>query len=180
MQDAERAANARRAEPRRPAPKPAAVAPEPAPTKTPPLRRPPPAESAAEAPPAPLAEAALPSPPSPPSTAVQPRYRQLSMPLADTDLAALPAEFHALQAVAMKSAAEVRRFAARTGLVGTRTVRVASNGEFFFALLLGIYSDHETAAAAIASLPEEVRALPPWIRPLAHLQAALREPDDGR
>lgn len=91
------------------------------------------------------------------------------------DLATLPAEFYALQALAMKSAAEVQRFAVRTGLVGTRTVRVASGGELFYVLLLGVYSDYAAAEAASASLPEEVRALPPWIRPLAHLRSALRE-----
>ena len=132
----------------------------------------------AAAPPPPRPAAATPAPP-PPRTEL-PLYRQLAhggdaLP----DLLALPAHFFVLQLIAMPSQELLDNFAIEQGLRNTVSTRIARDGEILYVLLAGVYEDQHTAERALVSLPPEVRALRPWIRPLGLLQRAMRQVDAG-
>ena len=103
-------------------------------------------------------------------------YRQLAHGGdAQADLLTLPANFYALQLLAMSSQEALDGFATEQGLRDTISTRVARDGNVFYVLLAGIYEDQDAAERALASLPPAVQALPPWIRPLGLLQRAMRQ-----
>lgn len=107
-------------------------------------------------------------------------YRQLAHSGdAQADLLSLPANFYALQLLAMSSQEALDSFAAEQGLRQTISTRVARDGTVFYVLLAGIYADQDAAERALASLPPAVQALPPWIRPLGLLQRAMRQAGGG-
>lgn len=120
---------------------------------------------------------ASPPPPSPPTPSSElPLYRQLAQGgEAPADPLALPANFYALQLLAMSSQEALDSFAAEQGLSDTISTRVARDGDIYYVLLAGIYADQDAAEQALASLPPAVRALRPWIRPLGLLQQAIRQ-----
>lgn len=131
-------------------------------------------EAAAPPPPRPAAATTAPAP----SRAEPPLYRQLAhggdaLP----DLLALPAHFFVLQLIAMPSQELLDNFAIEQGLRNTVSTRIARDGEILYVLLAGVYEDQGTAERALTSLPPEVRALRPWIRPLGLLQRAMRRVD---
>ena len=131
-----------------------------------------------------------PIPPSPPPANAQPSadtpvrtesadptiplYQQLSyQPDRPTDLADLPDTYYAIQLIALSSQADLEQFIVDNDLPLLSGAAVENNGERFYALLAGIYTDLETAERAARSLPEELNAHDPWIRSMESLQAAM-------
>ena len=138
------------------------------------------AETAAPPQPQRPVPAPRPAPAAPTSSADLPLYRQLAHSGdAQADLLTLPANFYALQLLAMSSQEALDSFAAEQGLRQTISTRVARDGNVFYVLLAGIYADQDAAERALASLPPAVQALPPWIRPLGLLQRAMRQAGGG-
>ena len=97
-----------------------------------------------------------------------------SQPTALTDL---PADFYAVQIMAMSSKESLEAFVAREGISNMSAARVERDGALFYVLLLGIYEDADKARRAVASLPEEIAGAEPWIRPLGSLQSAMQRAD---
>ncbi len=89
----------------------------------------------------------------------------------------LPAEFYALQLLAMSTPEELAQFTAERRLSGMASVRVERNGDIYYVLLAGIYENSETAERAAISLEAELDGLEPWIRPLRTLLDAMRRAD---
>jgi DamX protein len=94
-----------------------------------------------------------------------------------TALTDLPADFYAVQLMAMSSKDSLEAFVAREGIRNMSAARVERDGELFYVLLLGIYENAETARRAVASLPDEIGGAEPWIRPLGSLQSAMQRAD---
>lgn len=90
----------------------------------------------------------------------------------------LPDEFYAVQLLALSSSGAVERFVAEARVPGLAAARVERGGRLFYVLLLGIYRDRADAVRAIASPPDELKELTPWIRPLGTLKEAMRRADD--
>ncbi len=97
-----------------------------------------------------------------------------SRPTALTDL---PADFYAVQLMAMSSKESLEAFVTREGISNMSAARVERNGELFYVLLLGIYEDADRARRAVESLPDEIGGAEPWIRPLGSLQSAMLRAD---
>ena len=134
-----------------------------------------PAPAVEQTPVLPVVEQA-PAPPVPPPNL--PLYRRLSEAATSLDLLALPADYYALQLLAMSSQEALDSFAAEQGLQGALATRVARDGKIFHVLLAGVYADQAAAEQALGSLPATVRALRPWIRPVGLLQKAIRQAGD--
>ncbi|MEC9285560.1 MAG: hypothetical protein VYC36_06260, partial [Pseudomonadota bacterium] len=61
---------------------------------------------------------------------------------------------------------------------GLSATRIARGDQLFFVLLLGIYSDENTARLAATNMPIGLNSLTPWVRQLGSLQDAMRRGDD--
>ena len=143
-------------------------------------------------PPTPPVEPPLPDEPSPtgavetparaavpPAAAASdlPEYARLAyQPPQPVPLTELPGDFYAVQLIAMPSKETLEAFASRERLRSVSAVRVESNGELYFVLLLGIYESYAIARQAVAAIPP-VEGAEPWIRPLGSLQAAMARAD---
>ena len=92
-------------------------------------------------------------------------------------LAALPGHFYAVQLIALESQAAVAEFGLEIGVSGTMQVRIENDGKLWHLLLLGTYAERAAAERAVASLPEDLQALSPWLRLLGPLQEAMRRAD---
>ncbi len=186
VQDAELATNPPERVPVPPAPRAAQPAPRatPAPRRPaqPPARiaRPPPAASRAATPSAPappVLPAGAPPPPAPAADlANAPLYQRLAYrPSSPVSLEELPGDFYALQLLAMQSRARLDEVAEELGIPGMARIPIESNGALWHVLLLRIYPDRATAERAAASLPQRIRELNPWSRPLRSLQQAMAQ-----
>lgn len=115
--------------------------------------------------PAPVAE--------PPPVAAGRRYS------ADEDaLLAEKSSRHTLQLLASFNEQSVRQFATRQATRGVRTFRTVREGLPWHVVVIGVYRSKDEARAAIAGLPEELRALKPWPRSLQGIQDELRRRPD--
>lgn len=103
-----------------------------------------------------------------------PLYQRLSyQPDRPTALTDLPGSFYAIQVIAFASKEDLEQFIIDNDLPVMSGAVVEKDGELFYALLAGIYSDRETAERAVRSLPEEISSHGPWIRTMESLQAAM-------
>ncbi len=111
-----------------------------------------------------------------PRPAKQPEWQRLAYrPAVPVALNVLPANFYAVQIVALSSRESLDVFTKEHRLSGVSAVRVESNGAFYYVLLLGIYETLADAKAAAASRPESLMNIEPWIRVMESLQdAAVR------
>ena len=124
--------------------------------------------------PEPVQTLALPPEVPPQASSVLPLYQQLSFqPEGPTALTDLPATFYAIQLIALSSREDLEQFIADNNLPVMSGAMVERDGERFYALLAGIYTDRETAERAARSLPDELRAHGPWVRSMESLQAAI-------
>lgn len=119
-----------------------------------------------------------PQPPSQPDAAVDetlPLYQRLAyVPDRPVLLTDLPGEFYAVQLVAMSTKEDLETWASQHDLQGFSAALVENDdGERYFVLLLGVYRDRQTAERAAAALPDSIKDVKPWVRPMAHLQAAM-------
>ena len=55
------------------------------------------------------------------------------------------------------------------------TLELAQEEDFYYVILLGIYSTFAEAQAAVDSLPESLAEVQPWIRPLASIQSGIED-----
>ena len=118
---------------------------------------------------------APPTEPPPRDSPALPLYRQIAFqPEGPTALADLPGSFYAIQLIAMSSREDLEQFIADNDLPMMSGAVVERDGERFYALLAGIYTDRETAERAARSLPDALSAHGPWVRSMASLQAAMK------
>ncbi len=117
---------------------------------------------------------------APPSTVpaqppqAMPRYAQLAyQPEGPVDLLDLPAEFYAVQLVAVSSKEALEQYAEDHGLRGMAAARVATDDRLFYILLLGVYETRDLAEEAIADVPPPLDELDFWIRSMGSLQQAI-------
>lgn len=107
--------------------------------------------------------------------------RQLGTLATAAALAFVPAASHAaplldpdgytIQLIALPSAERLQSFVRERDVSGLIATRVVRDGEPHYVLLLGSFATRERAAEAAAALPEPLRDLTPWVRPIAGLQA---------
>jgi len=125
-------------------------------------------------PPAPVdAAPALPveTPPPPDS---RPLYQQLAyQPEEAVSLVDLPGTYYAIQLVALESQEDLAAFVVDRGLPPMSGARVENGGRIFYVLLAGVYADRETGQRAMDSLPESLRAMDPWLRPMSSLREGI-------
>lgn len=113
-----------------------------------------------------------------PASAKLPEWQRLAYrPAVPVALRVLPAHFYAVQIVAMSSKEGLEIFSKEHLLSGASAVRVESDGEFYYVLLLGIYETLAGAKAAAASRPDSLMIIEPWIRMLGSLQDAVVRAD---
>lgn len=111
---------------------------------------------------------------APPQDSSLPRYQQLSFqPERPTALADLPGTFYVIQLIALSTQEDLEQYIIDNNLPVMSGAVVERDGERFYALLAGIYTDRETAESAVRSLPEELSAHGPWVRSMESLQAAM-------
>lgn len=55
------------------------------------------------------------------------------------------------------------------------TLELAREDEFYYVVLLGVFDNFAEAQAAVASRPESLADVQPWIRPLAGIQAGITD-----
>ena len=128
----------------------------------------------APSPPQPAPTPALPAETPPRDVSALPLYQELSFqPERPTALADLPETFYVIQLIALSTREDLEQYIADNDLPVMSGAVVEKDGERFYALLAGIYSDRETAERAARSLPEELSAHEPWIRSMESLQAAM-------
>ena len=89
----------------------------------------------------------------------------------------LPADFYAVQLMALQSPEAVEQFVTRNRLQGMSAARVAVDGDLRYALILGIYETEPLAQRALVGLPKPLRQFKPWLRKLSNLQEAMLQAD---
>lgn len=115
--------------------------------------------------------------PAGPADSDLPEYARLAyQPPQPVPLTDLPADYYAVQLIAMSDKAGLESFVERQGIRSMSAARVERDGELYFVLLLGIYETRDIARQAIDAMPE-VHGAEPWIRPLGSLQRAMRRAD---
>lgn len=123
-----------------------------------------------EPPPQPLA-VEVPDAPEDPSI---PLYQRLAyQPDGPTALTDLPGSYYTIQLIALSSKEDLEKFIVDNDLPSMSGAVVEKDGQRFYALLAGIYTDRETAERAARNLPEEMSAHGPWLRSMESLQAAI-------
>lgn len=79
-----------------------------------------------------------------------------------------------LQLLGTRSEESLQGFIRRHGLAGkVAYFRTLRDGEGWYVLVHGVYPDREAARAALAELPEDLRAAKPWPRSFASLHAEV-------
>ena len=110
----------------------------------------------------------------PRDSSARPLYQQLAFqPERPTALSDLPATFYVIQVIALSTAEDLEQYIADNDLPAMSGAVVEKDGERFYALLAGIYTDRATAQRATRSLPEKLSAHGPWVRSMESLQAAM-------
>lgn len=87
-------------------------------------------------------------------------------------IAEIPADYYAVQLVAMSTRAGAERFMAEHGLEDAIITPVESGGRIMHALIYGIYPDRAAARAAVQSRPASLLHIRPWVRRFDSLRAA--------
>ena len=113
-----------------------------------------------------------------PSTGM-PLYRRLAFkPGRTVSLIDLPPDYFTVQLFAVSNKAALEKFVREQQIQGLSATRIARGDQLFFVLLLGIYSDENTARLAATNMPVGLNNLAPWVRQLGSLQDAMRRGDD--
>jgi septal ring-binding cell division protein DamX len=87
-----------------------------------------------------------------------------------------PADYYAVQLVAMHRLENILRFARQNGLEDPLYARISNNGSEWYVLLLGIYPDRDAARNATQSWKQSGNPrVQPWVRKLGPLQRAVRK-----
>jgi septal ring-binding cell division protein DamX len=132
---------------------------------------------------APATESAplLSEPPPPPTAAPAtelPTYIRLAyQPAAPVPILDMPAEFYAVQLIAMTNRQRLEEYIAINQLEGMTAARTERNGEIYYVLILGIYENRGLAERASLEIPPPLDTTEPWIRELGTLQEAMLRGD---
>ncbi len=89
----------------------------------------------------------------------------------------LPADFWAVQLIALSSKDAVEAFAKQNNIRGMSAARIAIGDTLYYVLLLGVYETRANAERAVTDLPPPFNVDKPWIRSLGSLQSAMRAGD---
>ena len=90
-------------------------------------------------------------------------------------LQSLPLKHYTLQLIAGQSRDNLERFVAKHSNLGElHIVRTQRDGADWYLVLYGDYSGWKASQEAIAALPDELKALGPWARRSAEVQALIR------
>ena len=120
------------------------------------------------------AQASAPEPDAKPPRTDVPKYIRLAyQPEQPTPISNMPADFYAVQLLAMSKRDQLEAYIEEHQLIGVNAARIEREGELFFVLILGIYETHELAVRASQDLPAPLDVLQPWIRELGTLQLAM-------
>ncbi|MDA0790673.1 MAG: SPOR domain-containing protein [Proteobacteria bacterium] len=100
-------------------------------------------------------------------------------PISDQDrataLLAFPESSYTIQLIAMRSLDPVQEYAASLGIDRPLYVRIRSNGELWYVLLLGVYPDHASAEEARQNwVGTRILKVSPWVRKVGPLQEEVR------
>jgi len=85
----------------------------------------------------------------------------------------LPEEFYAAQLLAVSTKAQIEDFVVQRDLYNMSAARIEQDGQILYVLLLGVYESKDIALEAVQHMPQEVRALKPWVRPINGLQESM-------
>ena len=83
-----------------------------------------------------------------------------------------------IQLIALSTREDLEQYIVDNDLPVMTGAVVEKDGERFYALLAGIYTDRETAERAAGSLPEALGAHGPWVRSMESLQAAMARAEE--
>lgn len=90
----------------------------------------------------------------------------------------LPADFYAVQLVAVSSKKDLEAFAERHQIRGMSAARIYAQDQLFYILLLGVYETYGNAELASESLGPPFDETRPWIRTVGSLQRAIKAADE--
>ena len=117
-------------------------------------------------------------PGEPQSKTELPRHVELSYrPKEPVAILDIPANFFAVQLVAVSSKAALEGFAKKHKIRGMSAARIWNGEKLYYVLLLGIYETKANATASIESLAPPFDEMNPWIRNLGSLQRAMLDAD---
>ncbi|MGE0625313.1 MAG: SPOR domain-containing protein [Pseudomonadales bacterium] len=97
-----------------------------------------------------------------------------------SEVLALPEDGFAVQLVATASREQADAFVETHSLVGTMTLQLARDADFYYVVLLGTYDTYDAAESAVDGRPSSLEDVRPWIRPLLSIQAGLLAARDLR
>ena len=128
---------------------------------------------------APQEAAAMPLPQREPERAVSAppslMAQSVTPPAAETPILSQPADYFAVQLIALKEKDGVLSYAQANGIEDPLMTEIETNGSRWHVLLLGVYPDESSARTARDDW-ERTKSLKvkPWIRKLGPLQQAIR------
>lgn len=90
-------------------------------------------------------------------------------------LLSLPADYQAVQLVAVANARLADEFISEHGLTDAIHLQLGRDGSLYHVVLLGVYESYREAQTAAQSRSTSLADIEPWIRPLNSIQDGLRE-----
>lgn len=124
-----------------------------------------------DAAPRPLIASLFPAPKNNPGV----KYSARAVALEETEgVMDLPSTYWAVQIAAVKDIERVAEMVKEHQLQGMLGVPMNTDAGPLHAVLTGVFVKREDALASLDELPPVLAGYKPWIRPLAHLQAAMR------
>lgn len=103
------------------------------------------------------------------------KYSARAVALEETEgVMDLPSTYWAVQIAAVKDIGRVAEMVKEHQLEGMLGVPMNTDAGPLHAVLTGVFVKREDALASLDELPPVLAGYKPWIRPLAHLQAAMR------
>ncbi|MFZ4832554.1 SPOR domain-containing protein [Rouxiella sp. Mn2063] len=92
-----------------------------------------------------------------------------------SSLKSAPGSHFTLQLSAASQATSLHNFAKQQGLKNYSVYQTVRNGQPWFVLVSGNYASSADAKRAIASLPADVQAKKPWVKPVHQVQQDLKK-----
>jgi septal ring-binding cell division protein DamX len=90
----------------------------------------------------------------------------------------LPADYYAVQLIAVTRKKDLEDFAEQHQIRGMSAARTYSDDQLFYVMLLGVYATYDYAELAVNSLGPPFDETAPWIRPVGSLQRAIKAADE--
>ncbi|WP_033569375.1 SPOR domain-containing protein [Dickeya undicola] len=115
--------------------------------------------------------AVIPAPASKPTTAVKPAVSAGGQ--SGTAIQSAPASHFTLQLSSASRADSLKAYAREQRLANYWVYETKRDGRPWYVLVNGVYASSEDARRAIASLPADVQAKKPWVRPIRQVKQDL-------